>query len=151
VSFNDALWFGSPLWAVVSELERRGFDARTDVYWRVPTTRHRVIDPDDADAELVIATGRNVDRWRTSPAAVEVGYADLRSDDERAEFGQLRGEIIDELRDHGLDDLVELVDGNLFGLTIEPRVSRDVQLRAERMLELGAPVAVFLVPPGTVA
>lgn len=151
VAFSDALYFGSQSYGLVSELERAGFDAGMSDVLHVPITDHRVIGPDDATALVVLATGANIDRWRAQPAALEVAYVEPRDAAEQAEFAGLRRVVIDELRADGLDDLVPLVDGNLFGASIDERVSDRTQRQMTRMLELGDRTAVFIAPPDAFA
>jgi hypothetical protein len=151
VAFSDALYFGSQSYGLVSELERAGFDAGMTDVLHVPITDHRVIGPDDATALVVLATGANIDRWRAQPAALEVAYVEPRDAAEQAEFAGLRRSVIDELRAGGLDDLVPLVDGNLFGASIDERVSDRAQRLMTRMLELGDRTAVFIAPPDAFA
>jgi hypothetical protein len=151
VAFSDALYFGSQSYGLVSELERAGFDAGMTDVLHVPVTDHRVIGPDDATALVVLATGANVDRWRAQPAAVEVAHVDPRDAAERTEFAGLRRAVIDELRADRLDDLVPLVDGNLFGASIDERVPERAQRQMTRMLELGDRTAVFVAPPDAFA
>ncbi|MFP3900754.1 MAG: hypothetical protein ACLFXM_07845 [Acidimicrobiia bacterium] len=148
VSWNDALHFGSQGFGLVGELERAGFDVGTGGVYHVPITDHRVIEPSEATAELHLATGGFVERWRRVPEAVEVAHVEPRSAAERAEFARLRSEVIDELRRDGLDDLVPLVDRNLFGVSIDDRVSVHAERSTARMLELGDVTAVFVTPPG---
>jgi hypothetical protein len=147
VTFSDALYFGSQSYGLVSELERAGFDVGMLDVLHVPVTDHRVIGPDHADAALVFATGQNIELWRNVPGAVEVAYVEPRDAAERAEFVELRAEVIDDLRSEDLDDLVPLIDGNLFGLSIDERISGDTRRATARMLELGAPTAVLIAPP----
>jgi hypothetical protein len=147
VTFSDALYFGSQSYGLVSELERAGFDVGMLDVLHVPVTDHRVIGPDHADAALVFATGQNIELWRNVPGAVEVAYMEPRDAAERAEFVELRAEVIDDLRSEDLDDLVPLIDGNLFGLSIDERISGDTRRATARMLELGAPTAVLIAPP----
>jgi hypothetical protein len=149
VAFSDAAYFGSQAYGLVSELERAGFDAGMADVFHVPITDHRVIGPDDATAVVLLATGNKIDRWRQRSEALEVAYVEPRGAHERAEFARLRADVIDELRADGLDDLVPLVDGNLFGASIDERVSDRARSWMTRMLELGEPTAVFIAPPDT--
>jgi hypothetical protein len=149
VMWADALYFGSQGYGLVSELERAGFDAGAPVAWQVPITDHRVTEPDGATAAIHLATGEFVDRWRAVPEAVEAAYVEPRDAAERAEFVRLRAAVIDDLRDAGLDDVIPVVDGNLFGASIDPRLSDRAQRWIVRMLELGEPTAVFIAPPLT--
>ena len=150
VFFSDMMYFGSQAYGIVNELERAGFDAGMPELLHVPVTDERVINPDAATAAVVIANGQNIDRLRDAPGAVEVAYVDPRDAGERAEYARVRAALTRDLRRDGLDELVPLVDGNLFALAIEPRASERVLRRTSRLLELGAPTAVF-VAPATVA
>jgi hypothetical protein len=149
VIFSDALYFGSQSYGLVSELERAGFDAGMADIFHVPITDHLVVGPDDATAAVVLATGDNIGRWRAVPDALEVAYVEPRNVEQRAEFADLRSAVIDDLRSDGLADLVPTVDGNLFGASIDERVSLRTQRLMARMLELGERTAVFITPPGT--
>jgi hypothetical protein len=149
VAFYDALYFGSQAYGLASELERAGFDAGMADVFHVPITDHRVIGPDDATAMVVLVTGNHIDRWRQRSEALEVAYVEPRDAGQRAEFARLRADVIGDLRADGLDDLVPLVDGNLFGASIDERVSDHAQHVMTRMLELGEPTAVFIAPPDT--
>ncbi|MEN9645432.1 MAG: hypothetical protein RL238_2101 [Actinomycetota bacterium] len=149
VVWNDAYYFGSQGYGLISELERRGFDARAYETYRVPVTPHRITSPDRATAELVLATGVNVAAWREREGAEEVAYFEPRSAEELAEYEGLHQEVVDELRAAGLDDLVEMVDTNLFGASLDPRLPTAIEQKMARMLVLGQETAVFLAPPGT--
>jgi hypothetical protein len=148
VAWDDAYYFGSQGYGLVSELERAGFDAGLSETFHVPITDHRVIQTRDATATVHLATGRYVEAWRAVPDAVEVAYAEPRNDAERAEFSQLRSDVIDDLRSDGLGDLVPMVDDNLFGLSIDERISDRAEGWTARMLRLGEPTAVFITQPG---
>lgn len=147
VLWRDAYYFGSQGFGLVSELERRGFDVGVEYNWRVPVTAHRVIDRGEADAIVYLVTGVFVGETRAVPGAVEVAYIEPRSDGERAEFERLRADVIAELEHEGLAEQVPLVDSNLFGVSIDPRVPTATQVRMARMLELGEETAVFILPP----
>jgi hypothetical protein len=148
VSWDDALHFGSQGFGLVSELERAGFDAGTSGGYRVPITGHRVIEPVDATAELHLATGRFVERWRQVPEAVEIAHVEPRTPEEREEFALLRTDVLTELRSLELDDLVPLVDRNLFLASIDDRVSKRAERSMSEMLELGDVTAIFVTPAG---
>jgi hypothetical protein len=147
VTWNDAAYIGSPGYGLVNELERRGFDVGVVDGFRVTATAHRVLDPSHATAQVALATGSWVDRWRAVDGAVEVAHVDPRTDAQRAEFDALRTKVIGELTAKGLDDLVPRVDDNLFGAAIDQRVPASVQNEMGRMLVLGVPAAVFVAPP----
>lgn len=149
LTWSDAFHIGSQGYGLLNELERRGFDVSLEDGRRVPATNHRVLDPNQATARLHLATGVFVDRYQSLPAAVQLAYIDPRTDAQRAEQEALRRGVIAEIEALGLDDLLTKVDENLFGAAIDERLPADLQQRMGRMLELGTPLAVFVVPPGT--
>ncbi|MEX2625596.1 MAG: hypothetical protein WD225_01865 [Ilumatobacteraceae bacterium] len=148
VTWTDAYFFGSQGYGLVNELERLGFDARVLDAWRVPVTPHRVTDPADADVGVHLATGIFVDQWRARDDATQVASVEPRTPAELDEYAALRRDVLDELQSDGLDDLVELVDSNLFLVSNDERVSPTAADAMAKMLVLGQETAVFLVPPG---
>lgn len=150
VTWDDSFYIGSQGMGLVSALDREGFDVGVTDTWRVPLTHHRVIDPSEAEDEVHLAVGRFVELWRDVPAARELAFDDPRSVDQVSEYEALRQRVIDGLADAGYDDgRIELVDTNVFGLSIDTTLPDDIREDIERMLELGSPAAVFLMPVGT--
>jgi hypothetical protein len=149
VTWTDALHIGSQGYGLVSELERRGLDAGGMPWAAVPITSHRVVEPEDATAMVHLATGSFIERWRDREGVVEVAHVDPRTPDEQAEFARLRDQVLADLAAAGLDDLVPVVDGNLFGASLDPRLDDETHQRMGRMLDLGIPISVFVAPPGT--
>lgn len=149
VTWSDARYFGSQGFGLVNELDRAGFDVGALPVWRVPATPSRVVDPADATAEVRLATGVYVDAVAALPGAEEVVRYDPRDPDELAEYEQLQGELEAGLTAAGLEPLIALIDTNLFGLQLDPAVSPELQRVVDRMLELGTPTAVFVLPPGS--
>ena len=151
VEWTDAYYFGSQGYGLVSELERAGLDARTAAHRHVPITDHRVVDdPLEADATVYLATGMYIEEVEGLPGVVEVAHVEPRDAAELAEFDRLRAEVIADLEAAGLDDIVPIVDRNLFGASIDERVPVETQRAMARMLDLGQPAAVFIAPAGTV-
>ena len=149
VVWADAYYFGSQGYGLISELERRGFDARAYETYRVPVTPQRITDPSRATAEVVLATGVNVELWRAREGVEEVAFFEPRSADELAEFQRLRDAAIEQLEAAGMGDVAGLVDTNLFGASIAPGLPSGVEPMLARMLVLGEETAVFVAPPGT--
>lgn len=146
LTWSDAFHIGSPAYGLLNELERRGFDVYVEPGRRVPATAHRAIEPAAATARIHLATGAHVERWRDVPGAVEIAQVDPRTPASRAEQTSLRRAVIERLRALGLDDLVGQVDDNLFGAAIDERVPAETQRQMGRMLDIGTPLSVFVVP-----
>lgn len=146
--WEDAYFFGSQAFGLLSELRREGLDARTYDFWRVPSTDGRSVGNREVTAEILFATGGFVDKWREDPRVIEVATVDPRDAEELAEFERLRSALIADLRADGLDDLVELVDVNLFGVNIDQRISTEARTLSARLIRLGQETAVFIGPPG---
>lgn len=134
---------------MVNELERAGLDVGVPSTWRVPVTPHRVLDPAAATAEVRLATGFYIDHVRSLPGAVEVVEYEPRDAAELAEYLALESGVRSALSDVGAADLEPLLESNLFGLQLDPRVPTSVQADVDRMLELGTLTAVFIVPAGS--
>ncbi len=149
ITWSDAFHIGSQGYGLLSELERRGFDVGIESGRRVPGTAHRVLDPADATARVHLATGAFVHRWRAVPEAAEIGAVDPRTEAERAELDELRAEVRATLEELGLDDVLAQLEDNLFGAAIDGRVPEATQDQMGRMLEIGGPLAVFVVPVDT--
>ena len=148
VTWSDAFFFGSQGYGLVVELERHGLRAGADDPFRVPITAHRVVRPAAATARVHLATGVYIDQWAAVAGSVEVAYVDPRSEGERAEFDDLRTFVLDRLAEQRLDDVAAMVDTNLFGASLDERIDDDVAVAMARMLIIGEPAAVFVVPVG---
>jgi hypothetical protein len=148
VEWKDAYFFGSQAFALVSELRRDGFDVGASTYWRVPMTNERTKENGAAEQAVVMVTGEFIDDWDADDRYTRVALVDPRDPAQRDEYARLRTELIAELKSSGLDDLLDLVDTNLFGLNIDQRVSDRAQELSARMVSLGQATAIFLGPPG---
>ena len=153
VEWTDAYYFGSQGYGLVSELERAGLDARTAAHRHVPITDHRVVDdPLEADATVYLVTGQYIEAGsERCPAPSRSRTSSPATPAELAEFDQLAWARWSPISTPpGLDDIVPIVDRNLFGASIDERVPVDTQRAMARMLDLGQPAAVFIAPAGTV-
>lgn len=149
VVWRDSAFFGSQGYGLLNELDRRGFNVGSAPYFYTTATSQRVVDPATATAEVIFATGGYVDQFRADPEAVEVAFTDPRSSEERAQYDSLRAEVARRLHDEGLDELVPQMDLNLFGVQLDQRVPRSINVLIDQMLQLGQPTAVFIAPAGT--
>ena len=66
---------------------------------------------------------------------------------ERDEYAQRRQSFAQRLRREGLDELVPQIDTNLFGISVDTRLSPADHADLARLVELGQPMAVFIAPP----
>jgi len=149
VRWSDAVEIGSQGYGLVNELERDGYHVGVSEPYHVPVTPQRVYDEGTYDAELQFVSGEYIDQARARDGFVEVAHADVRTDAERRRFGELHDRVLARLAEIGREDLVAMVDGNLFGASLEPDLPRDIVDDMSEMLLLGEPVAVFLAPPGS--
>ena len=137
---------GLNTYTLLLELEREGFDAGVDPGFAVSARPHRVVDAADATAIVVTyAVGPAIDDLRAVPGAVESpGRADGGG---AGQLDRLRAEVVDDLEAHGLDELVPAVRaGDLLGPGTDERVPMSSIRLLRRMIELGAPTAVFVTP-----
>jgi hypothetical protein len=145
VSWDDSFYIGSQGMGLESALDRLGYDVGVVDTWRVPLTRHRVIDPAQAKEQIHLAVGWFVDSWRRVGTATELAAYDPRTPEQVDEYERLRGDVIDELTVAGHQDLVPLVDCHVFGLSIQD-LPEETKQKLEDMLGLGSPAAIFLAP-----
>ncbi len=149
VFWQDSVFIGSQGYGLVNELERRGFNVGVHETWRVPVTHHRVLPPGTYDAEVHLVSGVYIDEWRVRDGYVEVAAVDVRTADERARFDTLRERVGARLEEIGRSDLIETVDRNLFGASLDPDLPPDVVDDLAEMLLLGEPVSIFIAPAGS--
>ncbi|HLT69697.1 MAG TPA: hypothetical protein VKZ72_06000 [Acidimicrobiales bacterium] len=144
VTWTDPFYLGGQGLGLLLELERRGYDARTDDRFELSVREHRTIEPAEADAVLHVATGVGaVAEAEAVEGAVEVARHDPRSDEERATYERLRREVVDGLVAAGEDDLVPWVDTNVVGLAAHERLPAEVRRPLYIMGNMPQPVAVF--------
>jgi hypothetical protein len=149
VRWNDALLIGSQGYGLVNELERDGYDVGVQEEYRVPVTSQRVFHEGEYDAEIQFVSGEFIERARARDGFVEVARADVRTDAERQRFAELRDRVLTRLTEVGREDLLDEVDENLFGASLDAALPRDIVDDMSEMLLIGEPVAVFLAPPGS--
>jgi hypothetical protein len=147
--WRDTAFFGSQGYGLLNELDRRGFHVGAAPYFYTTATPHRVVDPNTATAEVIFATGGYVDQFRATPGAVQVAFTDPRSAVQKVRYDSLRSEVAKRLEAQGLGELVPTMDLNLFGVQLDQRVPRNINVLIDQMLQLGQPTAVFIAPAGT--
>lgn len=144
---EDALAIGSQGYGFLNELERQGFDVGVRQMHATGAVPHRVLDPADATASVNYVIGQaNIDRWRSTPEAVEVTFFEPRTPAQLERFDELHAEVVAGLRDAGLNDLVTLLDNKLFLVGLDERTPPDLADKVGEMMDLGLPTAVFVAP-----
>jgi hypothetical protein len=149
VFWQDAVFIGAQGYGLVNELERRGFDVGVHRTWRVPVTPQRVFTDGTYDAEVHLVSGEYIDEWRLRPGFVEVIEFDVRTAHERERFDALHARVERRLGEVGRSELMETVDRNLFGASLDPELPGDIVDDLSEMLLLAEPVAIFIAPPGS--
>lgn len=149
VFWQESIVPGSQGYALMNELERRGYRVGVHPTWRVPATEHRVRRPGEFTAEVHLVSGAWIDEWRDRPDHVLVVEYDDRDPEELARFVELEARVIDRLTEIGRPELIEEFQRNIFGTSLRPELPRDIVDDLGEMLLLGEPVAVFVAPPGS--
>jgi hypothetical protein len=150
VFWQESVVPGSQGYAVFSELERRGLAVGVHPTWRVPATPHRVFPPGSYDGEVHVISGGWIARWPgIHPEAEQLLVHDHRTAAERDRFDQLDARVVARLTALGRTDLLDTVDTNLFGASLDPALPADLVADLSEMLLIGEPLAIFLGPPGS--
>jgi hypothetical protein len=149
VRWDDPLAFGAIGQGLLSEMERRGYDAGADARLAVEVRPHRVLDPEEAEAAVWVVTGAAIDRWRHAQGVEELASTDPRTPSERAASARLHREVASELRELGGEELAERLDQNYWATREDPRVHPELAARIDELAALGLPTAVFLADPDT--
>lgn len=151
VYWYDATYGGSEGIGLVNELIRRGYDVGVDARAAVQISPYRVRDPRASTARVVVASGGWIERVAAEPGAVRVATDDPRSPAERAEFARVQARAISLLETSGRHDLAQRVDTDLFDVALNENPGPQVSPLLGRLLEIGVPVAVFVLPTGAAA
>jgi len=147
VTWTDGINLGSTGYGLVDELERRGYDAGASAPYGPGVREHRVLDPDDATAEIHISFGPDIERWDQVPGFERLVWVDPRTDEQLATYAEARTEAIDGLREAGLDDLVALVDRAPFQLYFNDALPEDLLGVVQVLNDTGQPAALYIGPP----
>ena len=146
VTWADPLNFGSQGFGLVNSLHAHGVGVGVDPPFRVPLTPELVLPHDRAVAEIHLAVGSAIATRAALPGYRVIAEFDRRTPAEAARYAELRAQVIRDLGAAGRDDLVPLVDTNLFGIQLDPRLPWNVELAVGQMLRIGQPVAVLVGP-----
>ena len=146
VTWEDSVHLGGHGYGLVDELERRGVDVVVPDALATQFGAHRTDAAGHVDHHLVVATGDAVSQWGRQPGVVELAHVDVRTPAERSDAGRVRNALIRALRDAHLEELVAVVDDNVFAVAVDTRLTPAARALALRLDALGAEAAVFLAP-----
>ena len=146
VTWEDSYFLGSQGYALLNELERRGYHVDTIALRTTQVTSHRVINPTKAATNIVLAVGHSISDVAARPGAQLIVRIDPRTAIQVVEYNLLRQQVIDELTKARRVDLVPLVDENLFQIGNDATVARLTAAKIHRMSAIGLPLAVYFVP-----
>lgn len=149
VFWQESVVPGAQGYALLNELERRGYDVGVHPTWRVPATSHRVRHPGEFDAEIHFVSGAWIEGWREHPERIEIAHYDRRTPAQRARFTELESRVRERLIEIGRPDLVETMELNIFGASLAPGLPADIVADLDQMLRLGEEVSIFLAPAGS--
>jgi hypothetical protein len=149
VFWQESIVPGAQGYALMNELERRGYRVGVHPTWRVPATEHRVRRDGEYTAEVHLVSGAWIDDWRGRPDHVLVIEYDDRDADELGRFQELEARVTDRLTEIGRPELIDEFQRNVFGTSLRPELPKDIVDDLAEMLLLGEPIAVFIAPPGS--
>lgn len=145
VMWEDPVSLGGLGFGLMLAAERAGFTVTADPVYAAGIERERVA-ARGASTELHVITGHAIDRWRRVDAAQEIAYVDRRTPSERREYARLQEELFAEI---DAKDRPWNLDTPMFPIMTDHELSAASRKRADRMVTIGAPTAVFLTPPMT--
>jgi len=148
VFWQESIVPGAQGYALMNELERRGYRVGVHPTWHVPATEHRVRRDGEYDAEIHLVSGEWISDWRDR-GFVEILVYDGRTAAERQRFDELEARVDARLVEIGREDLIEVVELNIFGASLDPGLPADVVDDLAEMLLLGEEIAVFIAPAGS--
>ena len=142
---DDQEGFGVAGLGLFNELDRQGFTVRGIKFFAFAVVPYRTMDFADATATVNTVVGPDlIEKWRNTPGAVEVAYADPRSDEERERFDRLHDQVVQAMLDAGLEDRVASLDRNLYFTVYDPGLPPDIAEMARPLFDIGLPAAVFV-------
>lgn len=147
VVWRDPIAIGSQGVGLVNELERDGFDVGVSENQRVGGTRHRVLDPSEADSVLVLAVGPAIDDWEEHGEGTIIAEVDTRTDAERDREAQLSARIDAALEAGGFTERRANWRSQVFSAALDPNLPEAVREDLLAYVDFHAPIAVFAVPP----
>jgi hypothetical protein len=150
VSWSDPLSGSALGMSLANELERAGFEVAYDRGFTY-SGAHRTRDRAWASARIHLAAGGWIAEGRHARGAVLISRVDVRTGAEAMEARNLEALLIQALRKDGREDLVRRMPYDLPGaVAANPKQDPFAKLLLGRLIEIGWPAAVFIMPPQAV-
>lgn len=147
VTWDERSYMGGAGLTMLNELDRAGFDVGAPRYLQGAVTRHRVLSPEEATAQVRVSVGSAIETWEDTPGFRQIASFDPAGIAGRAEYERLRDEVTKALEAEGRTELTKFVEGDPVAFRYFGGLSETLVRRVERMIELGLPSAVFVGPP----
>jgi hypothetical protein len=146
VRSDDPYVLGIEGYGMFHELRRAGIDARLPKAQANTAGGHRVKRGDQFPI-VMVAIGPRIDAYRENPDAIEVASTDPRTPAQQREQAARIADVQQRLRAMDKLDEAEAVERNLMVLALDGDLPADVQDELGKIASLGAPAAVFILPP----
>jgi hypothetical protein len=152
VRWSDALTIFPAGHGLVLELERAGLEVRALPPYATTVVPHRVDNPDDVTATVLMVRGETrISRLREAAdgtTLVEAAYYEPRTPAEIERYDELHAEVVSALRAAGLEDLVATLEDRVMMVALDGRLPQRIRSVIDEMVRLGQPVGAFVGPPG---
>ena len=145
VGWDDPVSLGGLGFGLMLAADRDGFTVQTDEVFSAGVEPERVGTRSGADAELHVVTGPAIRKWERAGVGRRLAYVDIRTPAQKAAFTKVQRELFDEIRAKGLR---WTPDTPMFLVMGDPHLSAAGHRRADRLIMLGQPTAVYLTAPG---
>jgi hypothetical protein len=146
VVWNDPFYGGAQGIGLIDELERMGLRALGAPEYSRLLTSHRVGSMNDATSLLYLAGGDWIFDARAISGATELAYSDPRDARARREFEADRAMLATTLTQLGHASAAAKLGRNITDARMALGPHPLLTLTLNRMVELGIPVALFLLP-----
>lgn len=141
LDWDDPVTLGGVGFGILGQLARAGFEVGVNPSLRSGVESERTLLPEQAEARLVLVTGRRVNLWKAAYPDAMVASVDPRSSVEVARVAQL----VEELAALGLS-ASELSSRPYFAVVLDPTTPEGVRERVGQLIDLGDQTAAFVIP-----
>lgn len=145
IVWDDPVSLGGLGFGLMLAADRAGFTVQTEPVFGAGVEQERVGNRFDADEELHVVTGPAIAKWQKSGVGTRLAFVDTRTDAERAEFARTQAALFDEIT---AKNRPWALDTPMFAIMTDKALSDAGHRRADRLIMLGQPTAVYLAAPG---